>query len=724
LGTFVAIGVELCLFGDCTCSAQTTSPTIVAIFPAGGCQGTTVEATVIGEGIAGTSGIYISDAGVTAEIVGEETTEARKGNTEKPKPWNNAQVATNLVHLSLKIAPDAALGARDLRLVTPGGLTQRWRFFVDELPELVVTQPNDSPDTAVPLPSMPVVANGQIYSGWVGTIASEGKPDRAFFRFDAKAGQTLVCQVQARELIPHIDQAVPGFFDACVMLRDATGRRVQYVDDFLFKPDPVLLHKVEEDAKYSLEVRDVIYRSSHDFIYRMRLGTLPYITRVFPLGGRRNTEVELELYGVNLPGDHLSLKIPADSPATRRITVDADGLTSNSVPLAVDDLPEVMEADANGETADPQPVTAPVVINGRIETPGNTDAFTFHAEAGDELSLEVLARRLGSPLDSILTLYDSAGEQLDQFDDPAPQAVPNSLGTGVENDMGVSVHPRDALLLHRADARIVHTFESAGEYVVRIADVAEKGGPEYAYRLRIAPAKKDFTLRITTDAASVGQDDTALVAVNALRTDGFDGPIRVEMQDLPPGCVTDGTIIPAGQTDAHLTISVAADAALGLHFPRFVGSAEIDQQTQQREGIPVQTVGQAFYIKHMVPTQGFLLHIGERTFYTLSTDVPPRKELEIPKGGELKLVVKASRLETGKGPISIEAVSLPAGVSVKVKNVQIGAGQDAVELTLTASSNATPDTVGSLIFSGTLNVDKQSVVRVTPAIPLKIIAAE
>ena len=86
--------------------------------------------------------------------------------------------------------------------------------------------------------------------------------------------------------------------------------------------------------------------------------------------------------------------------------------------------------------------------------------------------------------------------------------------------MGVSVDPRNALLIHRADAKIVHAFASAGNYVVRIGDVTEQGGPEYAYRLRIAPAEQDFLLRVKTDAVSVVQGDSALVAVNALRSTG------------------------------------------------------------------------------------------------------------------------------------------------------------------------------------------------------------
>jgi hypothetical protein len=201
--------------------------------------------------------------------------------------------------------------------------------------------------------------------------------------------------------------------------------------------------------------------------------------------------------------------------------------------------------------------------------------------------------------------------------------------------------------------------------------------------------------------------------------DGFDGLIRVDVQDLPPGVVASPAIIPAGKTDSHLTISVPADASPGLYSPTFVGKAEVDGRTLERAGVPVETVGQAFYIKHMVPTTDFLLHVCDKSFYTLSTDVPPGKELEIYSGNDATFVVKAERLGDAKGPISVAAVSPPAGIVVK--QAQIGAGKDEVEVTVTATPDARGDVPNYLILSGTLTAGKESVVRVAPAIPLKVI---
>ena len=64
-----------------------------------------------------------------------------------------------------------------------------------------------------------------------------------------------------------------------------------------------------------------------------------------------------------------------------------------------------------------QPVTLPVIINGRIDKPGQWDVFRFQGRAGDEVVAEVIARRLDSPLDSVLKLTDAAGKQLAFNDD-------------------------------------------------------------------------------------------------------------------------------------------------------------------------------------------------------------------------------------------------------------------------------------------------------------------
>ena len=44
----------------------------------------------------------------------------------------------------------------------------------------------------------------------------------------------------------------------------------------------------------------------------MTIGALPYITHIYPLGGRRKSNAQVELYGVNLPASSTSVSVSVD----------------------------------------------------------------------------------------------------------------------------------------------------------------------------------------------------------------------------------------------------------------------------------------------------------------------------------------------------------------------------------------------------------------------------
>ena len=185
-------------------------------------------------------------------------------------------------------------GERELRLATPTGLSNPLVFCVGQLPEFSKPPgkaPNpdagsfqgqtatDSRQPAVANAEMritlPAVVNGQIMPGERWT-AIGSRPAR---------GQRLVVAASARELIPYLPDAVPGWFQATLALYDAKGKELAYADDYRFHPDPVLYYEIPEDGEYVLEIRDSIYRGREDFVYRITVGELPFVTSIFPLGG-------------------------------------------------------------------------------------------------------------------------------------------------------------------------------------------------------------------------------------------------------------------------------------------------------------------------------------------------------------------------------------------------------------------------------------------------------
>ena len=248
---------------------------------------------------------------------------------------------------------------------------------------------------------MPVLVNG-----WV--LSSETHA----FRFNAKSGQKIVCRVQSQEINPMMANAVPGWPQMVLTLfDDRDGRQLAYDDRFRFKPDPVIICDIPHDGTYRIEIRDSLFRGRENFIYRLSIGALPLLTDIFPLGGSTTKPCCVSLTGVNLPGS--SLAVTPTRPGDILPVAVKSSLLSNSLPFQLDDLPEVVCS----ESPAPQRIAVPAIVNGRITRAGQEDVLTFHAAAREELVFEVFARRLDSPLDSVLTLTDAKGNRLAQNDD-------------------------------------------------------------------------------------------------------------------------------------------------------------------------------------------------------------------------------------------------------------------------------------------------------------------
>ena len=280
----------------------------------------------------------------------------------------------------------------------------------------------------------------------------------------------LVVVAAARELIPYLADAVPGWFQAALALYDAKGHELEHADHYLFHPDPVLHYEIPKDGEYVVEIRDSIYRGREDFVYRITLGELPYVTSIFPLGGPAGAQTTVELKGWNLPVTTLTLT--NTEPGIYPLSVRKEDRLSNHVPFAVDTLPECLEQEPNNSMAAAQPVTLPIIVNGRIDQPGDWDVFRFEGRAGDTIVAEVYARRLDSPLDSVLKLTDASGKQLAFNDDHEDK------GAGLDT--------------HYADSYLTATLPADGAFYIHLGDAQHQGGPEYGLPLAHQPAATRF----------------------------------------------------------------------------------------------------------------------------------------------------------------------------------------------------------------------------------------
>ncbi|MBM3498033.1 MAG: hypothetical protein FJX74_05115 [Armatimonadetes bacterium] len=696
--------------------AQGGAPHIGYVYPAGGCQGTTFRVTVGGQFLRNADGAHVSGEGVRASVAeyvrplddgelgdvgrflyqlvrrrwsarvmeavateeatepplpdhpwlrdmdGRSPAELRELRTrlfdEKKQP--NAQIEEQ-VEVEVTVDPEAPPGERELRLATPLGLSNPMRFEVGGLPEVREADLAGVEDSDPRAVDLPVVINGQITPGDV---------DR--FRLRAREGQRLVIRTQARRLIPYLADAVPGWFQATMTLRDPHGVEVAYEDDYRFDPDPVLLYAVPEDGVYELEVRDAIYRGRDDFVYRLSAGELPFITHVFPLGGPAGAQTTVSVAGWNLPTDRLTLPTERDGPPLRSVSLGGQAGPSLEVPYAVGDLPEALETEPNDSPEAAQPVMTPLTMNGRIGEPGDVDVFRFEGRAGDEVVAEVLARRLGSPLDSALWLLDAEGNPVALNDDHPD--------------------PETGLITHQADSYVRGRLPGDGTYRLVLADTQHQGGEAFAYRLRVAPPRPDFSVRVTPSTVSLAPGRGATVTFHAVRRDGLAGEIDVSLSNAPEGWALSQWRIPADKDSVEATLTAPRGLSRKTITLRFEAQAVVDGAPVLRPVTPAEDMMQAFLYRHLVAQEEFLAAVtGSRpvpaVWRPLVPGARPRigpAPVRIPLGGTAQVLVEApatlpDRRQTPlaetrfalsdppRGLVLQEAVVGPTGVTLTLK---------------------------------------------------------
>ena len=668
-------------------------------------------------------------AGVTTNAMWTAAEEAElAGMQEKVSSFmvrsTSVPALVETVKLRITIEEEAKPGERELRLQTVFGLTNPLKFYIGRLPEATEesgraaaerasrervgrgrrrpegerpdpgTTPIDTgPEEETPI-TLPVLLNGQILPGDV---------DR--YRFGARQDQELIVDVSARKLIPYLSDAVPGWFQAAVTLFDAKGKEVAYDDDFRFHPDPVLHYRVPSDGEYVLEIRDAIYRGREDFVYRIAVGELPYVTDIFPLGGRAGKESSVELYGWNLPGTSMTRK--TSTPGLQSLAVLKDGLLSNPFPFTVSTLPECVERESNDEQRSAQPISFPLIVNGRSNRPGDMDVFRINGRAGTRIVAEVKARRLGSSMDSVLRLTTEDGRQLALNDDYEDRAA--------------------ALTTHHADSRINATLPADGRYYLFLRDTQGNGGTDCGYRLHITEHAPDFELRVVPSSITARAGASVPITVHVLRRDEFDGAIELAIKDAPRGFRLSGSRVPAGETAVRMTLTVLAEPGGPPFSLQFEGRATLQEREVVRTAVAADDMTQAFVYRHLVPAKDFQVAVIGRPRH-FAMGVSTAATTRIPAGGTTRVRVRVPN-QTPLGTTELELSDPPDGITIE----SVQPGQTESEIVLRGAPTIEPGREGNLIVNvfanrpegGTKRIEQRKKKRVLlsalPAIPFEVI---
>jgi hypothetical protein len=731
------------------------------VYPAGGRTGATFQATIGGQFIASVSGATVTGDGVQATVIEydrpmnqkdfsdlrdelkklQDRLQATHRNLSGTNIWTAADQArldeirakilknppnrqadpamAETVLLKITVTTNAAPGAREIRLRAPNGLSNPLNFYVGQLPEFskpparavntelakLMERLGGTPSTNNPRSdlaiTLPATVNGQIMPGGV---------DR--WSFFARQGQSLVISIGARALIPYLADAVPGWFEATATIYDAKGREMAYDDRFRSRPDPVIHFTVPHDGQYRVEIHDSIYRGRQDFVYRMTIGELPFITDIFPLGGTAGGKTSVILTGWNLSNRTLAVDDTGREPGTYPVSVDADGKISNLVPFTVDTVPECDRQKGNDSIKTAQAVTLPVIVNGRIDSPGEDEVFRFAGRAGEKIVAEVLARRLESPLDSTLELTDATGKRLAFNDDY------NDEGAGLETD--------------HADSYLTATLPADGAYFIRLGDAQRQGGPAYAYRLRLGRPRPDFALRIVPSTLNVRAGMSTPVTVYALRKDGFTNAIELQLPDAPAGFSLSGARIAANQDKAQFTLKAPPrQEPEPLHLT-LAGSAQIDGKTIVHPAVPAEDMMQAFAYRHLVPVQELAVTVtsNPRPFAASAFKILGATPVKIPVGGTVRVRV-ATPSSAFTDRFDLELNGAPEGISL----ASVKPAADGIEMELHCdAANAKSGANGNLIVNlmpksaaaaqpaAKKNQRNRTAVGALPAIPFEIVA--
>jgi hypothetical protein len=156
--------------------------------------------------------------------------------------------------------------------------------------------------------------------------------------------------------------------------------------------------------------------------------------------GDSQVDVEVTL-PADITGEHVELTVVhPDGDVTRQ--------------LLIDKTPPIAEKEPNDGFKQAQAIKIGQTIDGGISRAQDVDVFRFEAKGGDKVVIEVLAQRLGSALNSFVTVYDGDGQVVATGDD-----------TEGSTDSRLELTPK------------------AGSYFISLSDAHDQGGPAHPYRL-------------------------------------------------------------------------------------------------------------------------------------------------------------------------------------------------------------------------------------------------
>jgi len=613
-----------------TSSVYATAPKLNSTTPAGAQRGTEVEVKLNGSRLEDAQEVVFYGSGI----------QCTKLDTK-----------TNSVKAHFKIAKDCRLGEHQFRVRTASGVSDLRTFWVGALPEIAEKEPNNELPKAQSIP-----LNNTI----TGTAGGE---DVDYYQVPLKKGERLSMEIEAIRLGRTL-------LDSYIAIQDTSSNILAWVDDTaLLMQDGALTFISPKDDIYVLQVRETSYGGAGDTPYRLHVGTFPRPTAVYPPGGKAGEELEVRFVGDAAGEFKQKVKLPSEPNEKFGLFCEQNGQIAPSPNwVRVSSFPNVLESEPNNkrEQATSSYTDLPVAMNGILSKAGDEDWFKFTAKKGQALELAVYARRLRTPVDSVLALYDSKGNSVASNDDSAG-----------------------------ADSMVKFNVPVDGEYFVRVSDHLKQGGPDYVYRVEITTSQQpSVTLNIPQVARNDSQSrqfiavprGNRFATVIAAKRNNFSGDLVFSMEGLPSGVRMDAEPMIGKIDQMPIVFEVGPDAAIAGKL----------LELSARPADTNSTVRSSF--RHNVemidgPNNTFYYHTSAHKLYVAVVESVPFKvsisEPKVPlvQGGSMDLKINVERDAGFDEPVNVKMMWNPPGVGSQPDiTIPKGAAEGTYQLNATASA--------------------------------------
>jgi hypothetical protein len=266
--------------------------------------------------------------------------------------------------------------------------------------------------------------------------------------------------------------------------------------------------------------------------------------------------------------------------------------------------------------------------------------------------------QLGFPTDPLVLIYDESGKRIAYQDDP-------TTNTGKE--------PANM------DPHLVFRIEKPGRYIAAVRDAQFRGDPAFVYRLILKEAAPDFSLKTigTDDTLYRGRTNSLLVRVR--RLEGWNSPVRVWADKLPPGVHADAVTAEPKNTPYTGTCGETHyldGANVELRFrvdpdaPLTQGQIVIHGEGAEN-GRQVSHVAKARYfrsrIRHIGDAEEDELRVTIADAPGAVIDVP--RSLTLGKDGSVELTAIVTRLDSAQEPLELSLESAGEGLSMQTVTV-------------------------------------------------------